>query len=646
VTAHAPQLRERGVVAMSGGVDSSLAAALAVEQGWEAIGITLHLAGDASRCCSLADADDARRVAERLGMRFYVANHSEAFRREVMEAFADDYLAGRTPIPCVLCNKRFKFDLLMERARVLGAERVVSGHFARIDRDPETGLCRLRRARHGEKDQTYFLFQLDQAQLERLWFPLGELHKSEVRARARSLGLVTADKPESQEICFVPDGDYARVVESLRPEAGGEGGRFVDEAGRELGRHAGVHRFTVGQRRGLGIASSRRLYVTGIRADRGEVVLGEAGSLDVAAAALRELRWIAGCGPRDAVRARVRIRARHEGADAWVEQETTARSSRIGAPPDPFQPLGQEWGLLPLHPRMLRKTGYDYFIAALRANMRNAGALRIDHAMGLRRMFWIPVGERPASGAYVRYPHEDLLGILALESHRNRCLVIGEDLGTVPEGFRERMAAAGALSYRVIYFEKEGDRFKRPADYPGLSLACASTHDLPTLVGFWEGRDLMLRKQLGLYPSEEARLEEHRARTRDRRLLLEALAAEDLLPASVDPERPEETAMTRELIHAVHAYLARTPTCLLMVQFDDLLGEADQINLPGTVSERPNWRRKLSCELEELGADATVRALAEALRRLRPDGCPLGSATRPARGQRRELSRASGPSAV
>jgi (1->4)-alpha-D-glucan 1-alpha-D-glucosylmutase len=247
----------------------------------------------------------------------------------------------------------------------------------------------------------------------------------------------------------------------------------------------------------------------------------------------------------------------------------------------------------------------------------------------------------------VRYPHEDLLGILALESHRNRCLVIGEDLGTVPEGFRERMAAAGALSYRVIYFEKQDDRFKRPAEYPGLSLACASTHDLPTLVGFWEERDLTLRKRLGLYPSEELQLEEDRARDRDRRLLLQALAAEDLLPASMNPERPEETAMTRELMHAVHVYLARSPTCLLMVQLDDLLGEADQVNLPGTVSERPNWRRKLSCELEELAAHSAVRALAEALRRARPDGCPAGPGTLPAGSEERELSRrASARSAV
>jgi (1->4)-alpha-D-glucan 1-alpha-D-glucosylmutase len=326
-----------------------------------------------------------------------------------------------------------------------------------------------------------------------------------------------------------------------------------------------------------------------------------------------------------------------DGVDAWAEQEVITWGSRIGAPPDPFNPMGQEWGLLPLRPRMLRKTGYDYFIAALRANMRSAGALRIDHAMGLRRMFWVPVGEDPVSGAYVRYPHEDLLGILALESHRHRCVVIGEDLGTVPEGFRERMAAAGTLSYRVIYFEKDADRFKRPAEYSGLSLACASTHDLPTLVGFWEERDLTLRKRLGLYASEEAQLEEDRARDRDRRLLLQALAAEDLLPASVDPERPGETAMTRELMHAVHAYLARSPACLLMVQIDDLLGEADQINLPGTVSERPNWRRKLSCELEDVAADATVRALAEALRRARPHGCPAGPAAPAAEGE--ELSR-------
>jgi 4-alpha-glucanotransferase len=308
-----------------------------------------------------------------------------------------------------------------------------------------------------------------------------------------------------------------------------------------------------------------------------------------------------------------------DGADAWAEQEVAAQGIRIGAPADPFSPKGQDWGLLPLQPQKLRETAYEHFIATLRANMRAAGALRIDHVMGLRRMFWIPAGAEPVSGAYVRYPCEDLLGILALESQRNRCVVIGEDLGTVPEGFRERMAESGALSYRVFYFEKKGDRFSSPAEYPELALACASTHDLPTLKGFWERRDLALRKQFGLYPGEEARDEEERNRQHDRLLLLRALAAENLLPPSVKPEDPEQTLMTPEIAEAVHLYLARSPACLLVVQIEDLLGEVEQTNLPGTVRERPNWQRRLSLELGEFAANPSVRSLAEALRPIRAD---------------------------
>jgi tRNA-specific 2-thiouridylase len=304
---------------MSGGVDSSVAAALLVERGVEAIGVTLHLAGSASRCCSLADADDARRVAERLGMRFYVANYAERFRSEVIEAFADAYLSGTTPLPCATCNKSFKFDYLLERARVFGASRVASGHYARVDVDPETGLWRLLRATDRAKDQSYFLFQLDQAQLGALELPLGELCKDEVRARARQLGLATADKPESQEICFVPDGDYTRVVEQIRPDALPGRGEIVDAAGRVLGSHAGIHHFTVGQRRGLGLASPQRLYVTRIDAARNRVVVGDADALGARRARVAKVSWVAGRPPGPATRARVRVRHRHAGADAWLE---------------------------------------------------------------------------------------------------------------------------------------------------------------------------------------------------------------------------------------------------------------------------------------------------------------------------------------
>ncbi len=314
-------MSERVVVAMSGGVDSSVAAALLVERGCEVIGITMQLAGAGSRCCSLADADDARRVAETLGIRFYVAAYGDLFRSEVMEPFADAYLSGRTPIPCVACNRRFKFHHLLGRARALGAARIATGHYARIDADPASGARRLRTGIDGAKDQSYFLFDLDQAQLARIELPLGSLGKNEVRARARALGLATAEKPESQEICFVPDGDYARVVETLRPGALPGTGEIVHEDGRVLGQHRGIHHFTVGQRRGLSLGAAQRLYVTRIEAKRNRIVVGGEEALLAREARLESVSWIAGEAPEGALEATVRVRYRHEGARAAIEPD-------------------------------------------------------------------------------------------------------------------------------------------------------------------------------------------------------------------------------------------------------------------------------------------------------------------------------------
>jgi tRNA-specific 2-thiouridylase len=317
----------RVVVGMSGGVDSSVAAALLVEQGCEVIGVTMHLAGGGSRCCSLDDADDARRVAEQLGIRFFVANYTREFRAEVMLPFADAYLAGRTPLPCATCNSRFKFDHLLARARALGAEQVATGHYARSGRDPASGRPTLRAARDRAKDQSYFLYGLGPAQLEGARFPLGELGKEEVRARARALGLATAEKPESQELCFVPDGDTGAAVERLRPERVPGAGEIVDEAGRVLGRHAGVHRFTVGQRRGLGVSGAAPLYVKALDAAGNRVVVAERAGLDERRGRVERVSWISGCAPIRPFRASVRIRYRHEGAEALVTPHADGSAS-------------------------------------------------------------------------------------------------------------------------------------------------------------------------------------------------------------------------------------------------------------------------------------------------------------------------------
>ena len=322
---------ERIVVGMSGGVDSSVAAALLVEQGYEVVGVTMRLAGSASRCCSLDDADDARRVAERLGIRFYVADYAERFREEVVQPFADAYLAGRTPIPCVTCNRRFKFHHLRARARALGAAAVATGHYARVERDPATGRPTLWRGADAHKDQSYFLFDLGPDELEGARFPLGDLTKEEVRARARALGLATAGKPESQEICFVPEGRYADVVEKVRPERLPGEGEIVDGSGRVLGRHGGIHRFTVGQRRGLGLEEGP-WYVRRLDAARNRVVVGRREDLASRGLEVRGVSWVAGSAPEGSVRAEVQIRHRHPGAEATVEPTPEGARVHFDAP--------------------------------------------------------------------------------------------------------------------------------------------------------------------------------------------------------------------------------------------------------------------------------------------------------------------------
>jgi 4-alpha-glucanotransferase len=292
------------------------------------------------------------------------------------------------------------------------------------------------------------------------------------------------------------------------------------------------------------------------------------------------------------------------GAEAWAWQDLYARGATVGAPPDAFSPRGQDWGLPPLVPERLRQAAYQPFIQTIRANMRHAGAMRIDHVMSLYRLFWVPSGATPHEGAYVRYPAEDLLGILALESHRNRCLVVGEDLGTVPPEVREALQRWGVLSYRVLYFEKTAPHvFRRPREYPPLAAAVVTTHDLPTLAGFLEGRDIDVRAELGLLTDDEAAREQHRARDADRAALRDLLEEEELL---------SEAAEDAALLGPVHRLIARTPCALALFQLEDALGERDQVNLPGTVEEYPNWRRKLGVDLEDLPEHQGFREMVRA----------------------------------
>jgi (1->4)-alpha-D-glucan 1-alpha-D-glucosylmutase len=306
------------------------------------------------------------------------------------------------------------------------------------------------------------------------------------------------------------------------------------------------------------------------------------------------------------------------GAETWIFQDLYATAARVGAPPDDFNPEGQDWGLPPFLPDRLRAAGYSPFISTLRANMRHGGAIRIDHVMGLFRLFWVPPDQRPAAGTYVRYPLAEMLAILALESHRHRCLVVGEDLGTVPPEVREALRPLGVLSYRLFYFEKDekGD-FRAPDGFPEQAAVAVSTHDLPTLAGWWAARDIELRESLQLMPSEEVRSRQIVQRSQDRARLLVCLQREGMLPPGVplDPARVDRLA--EPIVRAIHARLAATPSRVMLVQLEDVLGQLEQVNLPGTTTQYPNWRRKLPLPLEELAADGRLTALARDLQRER-----------------------------
>ncbi len=304
--------RERIVVAMSGGVDSAVAAARVVAAGHDVVGISLRLAPDGNgSCCSLDDFHDARAVADRLGVPHYVFDLRDVFERNVVAPFVAEYLAGRTPNPCARCNEHVKFGVLRERARELGAARLATGHYARIATDPDTGRRCLRTAADPAKDQTYFLFALGSADLASTLFPVGDSTKAEVRAEAAALDLPVADKPESMEVCFVPGVDVAAFVERRAPAGTLRPGRIVDAAGRELGRHGGVHRFTVGQRRGIGGGGPTRRFVRAIDARNGTVTVTDAAGLRSRGLIARDVSWAAEAPPPLGAALHVRIRHRH-----------------------------------------------------------------------------------------------------------------------------------------------------------------------------------------------------------------------------------------------------------------------------------------------------------------------------------------------
>jgi tRNA-uridine 2-sulfurtransferase len=344
---------EKVAIAMSGGVDSSTAALILKESGYDLVGFSMQLwdqrrsgpenAEDKTgRCCSLDDLYDAREVAARLKIPYYVVDFQNEFENAVVRPFVEDYQSGRTPSPCVLCNSRMKFDHLVSMAEEVHATKIATGHYARIVRDEKSGRYLLLRARDNNKDQSYFLFELVQSQLAKALFPLGDLEKEQVRQIARKHNIPVAEKAESQEICFVPDGDYASFVERYSGRISDRthlGGNIVDSKGRILGIHNGIHHYTIGQRRGLGIAHSEPLYVLKISPEDNTVVVGERNLLGEGSCYVQHLNWISISDLQAPLRVTAKIRSRHPAADAVITPMEDGRVNVVfDSPQDGISP--------------------------------------------------------------------------------------------------------------------------------------------------------------------------------------------------------------------------------------------------------------------------------------------------------------------
>ena len=306
-----------------------------------------------------------------------------------------------------------------------------------------------------------------------------------------------------------------------------------------------------------------------------------------------------------------------DGAETWRERELYCLDASVGAPPDILGPLGQDWGLPPVDPQAMEARAFEPWIALLRASMHDCGALRIDHVMALLRLWWIPQGESAAGGAYVHYPVDALLAILALESQRHRCMVIGEDLGTVPEAIVDKLRDAGVYSYKVLYFEQTSKRaFRQPTQWPRQAMAVATTHDMPTLRGWWRSDDLRLGSKLGLYPDKAILTGLYRDRLMAKKALSQTLLRSGALPPRQRYQRGG-ARMTRTLSMAIMRYLAGTQSALLGLQPEEWLDMATPVNVPGTIDAWPNWRRKLSATLDEMFSDPKVEALLAEVNRSR-----------------------------